>query len=239
MLSCRDIDDWNRNARYYGARAPEPHIYNAFRQILWEVIGDVAGQTVLDVGCGPGWMTNQFAQAGACVWGIDGSACMLGQARSAFPDITFVEHNLVMGLPEVTEPLDMVISYMVLMDLPDIAPLIRDIHKVLKSTGRFVFVIPHPAFFFYETACDPNTQSLYRKITGYLREEVWRFEKFGGHNHYHRSISNYIETLRSHQLTVTRLYEPASLPWPEEPPEVQNFFRQIPCGLLIEAMPFS
>ena len=235
-LSCQDIEDWNRNARYYSARAPEPQIYNAHRQVLWETIGDVVGHVVLDVGCGPGWMTNDLAQTGARVWGVDGSACMLRQARSAFPNITFVEHNLVMGLPEVAEPLDLAISYMVLMDLPDIAPLIRDIRKALKCTGRFIFVIPHPAFFSYEIACDSNTRPLYRKITGYLREEVWRFGKFGGHNHYHRSVSYYTETLRAHQLTITRLYEPAAVPRPEEPHETQEFHCQMPCGLLIEAI---
>src|SRR5262249_4155428 len=43
---------------------------------------------ILDVGCGPGWYTNQLCQFGS-VMGIDLSEEAIGMAKAAFPHIAF------------------------------------------------------------------------------------------------------------------------------------------------------
>jgi len=44
-------------------------------------------------------------------------------------------------------PFDRVVAHMVLMDLPDISPLIACVRRVLRVGGRFTFTLPHPCFF--------------------------------------------------------------------------------------------
>jgi ubiquinone/menaquinone biosynthesis C-methylase UbiE len=238
--SMTDISDWNRVADTYTQMVgvPDDRIYRQFEAVLWEGLGDLRGAEVLDVGCGHGWLSNAMHEAGARVWGVDGSAELLHRARTTYPDIEFTECNLTHGLPETERRFDRVIAHMVLMDIPEIGPLISAVRQVLKPQGRFIFTITHPCFFYHKTRRDEKTGELFKGVTGYLRPEIWRVDTFGGHNHYHRSLTYYFEHLRQHQMAVTRLYEPEPIPSPN-PPEVQAFWRNISVFILIEAVVLS
>src|ERR1043166_8675237 len=48
-----------------------------------------AGMSVLDVACGPGYVSEAVRKAGALPTGIDFSERMLVIARAAFPDVSF------------------------------------------------------------------------------------------------------------------------------------------------------
>ena len=63
-------------------------------------------------------------------------------------------------------------------------------------------------------------------MTGYLEPQVWRIDSFGGHNHYHRSLSYYFDLLRAAGLAVSRIFEPA---------QRRSRTPDIPVFLLVEA----
>src|SRR5437764_12472284 len=72
-------------------------LYDARHGFVWrhgaslvELLAPRPGERVLDLGCGTGHLTAQIAAAGAEAVGLDSSAEMLGQARAAYPDLTFV-----------------------------------------------------------------------------------------------------------------------------------------------------
>ena len=60
------------------------------------VLGNVAGLSIVDVGCGTGRHAVRLAQIGAKVTGIDFSTGMLARARSkpGADAVTFVEHDI-------------------------------------------------------------------------------------------------------------------------------------------------
>jgi SAM-dependent methyltransferase len=238
--STTDIYDWNRIADTYtqAVGVPDDRIYRQFEAVLWEALGDLRGAKVLDVGCGHGWLSNMMHETGARVLAVDGSAELLNRARANYPDIEFVEYDLVQGLPETEQRFDRIIAHMVLMDIPEIGPLVSAVRRILEPHGRFILTLTHPCFFFHKTRRDEKTGELFKSVTGYLRPEVWRVDTFGGHNHYHRSLTYYCEHLRRHQMAITRLYEPEPIPSPN-PPDVQAFWRNIPVFILIEAMVLS
>ena len=60
-------------------------------------------------------------------------------------------------------------------------------------------------------------------------------EGFGDHNHYHRSLTFYVDHLRENQMAVTRLYEPKHISQAERPQADQKFFENIPIFILVEA----
>ena len=69
---------------------------------------------------------------------------------------------------------------------------------------------------------------------GYLVEEVWRINSFGGHNHYHRSLSSYINALSEAGLIVSWLHEP---PHQSESERIdREFLKTLPVFILIEAV---
>jgi 2-polyprenyl-3-methyl-5-hydroxy-6-metoxy-1,4-benzoquinol methylase len=218
--SVDDLADWNRNAASYSALAgtPDDTIAQQFHTVLWESLGDVHARDILDVGCGHGWLSAALATAGAHVIGIDGARELLTGAHATYPQITFIEYDLSYGLPPLDRHFDRIIANMVVMDVPEIGPLITAIRHVLKADGRFIFTLPHPCFFNYKTVRDAQTGQLYRRVTGYLQPQVWRIANFGGHNHYHHSLTYYVDQLRANHLAVTRLYEPPHIETAEKLP---------------------
>ena len=97
---------------------------------------------------------------------------------------------------------------MVLMDLPELDPLLAGLVRVLRPDGRFLFAILHPCFFNYRWTTDPETGRPARLVGDYLDECVWRIASFGGHNHYHRPLSAYVGALRRHGFLISDLREP-------------------------------
>ncbi len=233
--SLSDIEDWNRVAANYAEQADTNNrTYQMFKDVLWECLGNVGNLDVLDLGCGTGWLSKELFNAGADIIGVDGSKEMLEIARSRYPEIEFYEHNLITGLPFEDKKFDWVISNMVLMDIPEINILVADISKSLKKTGKFIFTIPHPCFFNFPRQLDELTGKRCKMIGRYLEPEVWRISSFGGHNHYHRSLTYYFELLCNSGMAVSRLYEPPQFSEPSNPEE--EWLNKIPIFLLFEAI---
>ena len=233
--SKRDLFDWNQAADVFSQAVgnSDDRIYQQLQPVLWDALGNVSEMNVLDLGCGHGWLSGELLAAGAYVTGIDGSAALLDKARKAHPKISFLQHDLSTGLPDFEITFDRVIAHMVLMDIPVLDALTHDIKQVLKPDGRFIFTMPHPCFFNQKMRLDENGQP-FRAVAGYHREEVWRIDGFGGHNHYHRSLTYYFELLRTHGFAVSRLFEPEHIP--AEASELESFWRSIPVFILIEAV---
>lgn len=228
-----DLDDWNRLATTYMASAGRDNrFFRSVEPLLWGSLGDLSGKRVLDVGAGNGWLSHEMGLRGASGVAVDGSSALIAAGEAQYPQVSFIRQDLVAGLPPLSEAFDAAVSFMVLMDLPVIQPLINDIAGCLKATGKFVFVILHPCFFNFESEFDEASQTGFRKIDRYLEPEVWRLDTFGGHNHYHRSIGDYSEALRAAGLMISRLIEPRHIPLEHD----CDFYRNIPLLLYIEAM---
>ena len=96
------------------------------------------GKNVLDVGCGPGWLTVKYAEAGANVWGVDLTPRAVELARrflalrglSAVVEEANAEH-----LPFDDGTFDLVVSSGVIHHTADIPAAFRECQRVLKPGG--------------------------------------------------------------------------------------------------------
>jgi len=235
QLAAIDIADWDRLADAYAAAigGPEDRIYTMLRGGLWSSLGaDVSGVDVLDLGCGHGWLSALLAAKGARVRGIDGSVALLEHARRIAPTVEFARYDLVRDALPVDREYDRIVAHMVLMDLADIDPVLSYVQRVLRPDGRFAFTMPHPCFFNYKTRTDATTGELYCGVTDYLTSAEWWIDSYGGHRHYHRSLSFYVSALQRHKLAVTMMIEP---PQQSRSPDNAAFYQNIPKFLMIEA----
>jgi SAM-dependent methyltransferase len=109
------------------------------------LLGDVAGQRVLDAGCGPGAHAAELVARGAQVTGVDGSAALLELARHRLgPDVPLHHADLAEPLPLPDNAFDAVLAALVMHYLEDWVPTLREFRRVLVPGGRFVMSTHHP-----------------------------------------------------------------------------------------------
>ncbi|MFN7977475.1 MAG: class I SAM-dependent methyltransferase [Vicinamibacterales bacterium] len=131
-------------ARWAPTYASTPHnaLMAAEQAAVLAAWPDVAGQRVLDAGCGTGrYLDAAAARGAACVVGVDFSPEML--ARVTVP----AAHRLLgdLGaLPVATASVDLVVSGLALNDVPDLAQAIAELARVLRPRGTLVYSVVHP-----------------------------------------------------------------------------------------------
>lgn len=137
----------------------EPHVR--------ELLGDVRGLTVLDLGCGTGRHTLWLAAHGADVTAVDFSDGMLAEARRkpGADAVRFVVHDLHEPLPFADAAFDRVVSGLVLEHLHDLNGFFREAYRVLRPGGVAVVSGMHPAMMLRGTQArftDPATGEVVR-----------------------------------------------------------------------------
>jgi SAM-dependent methyltransferase len=100
-----------------------------------------SGDHVLDLGCGPGDFTKAYLDAGATVLGVDFAPEMVRVAQQRFPNVTFKVADAE-DLPFDDQSFDVVVAAYVVHHLARPELVFREVHRVLRPRGRFLFVIP-------------------------------------------------------------------------------------------------
>tara|TARA_B100000902_G_scaffold394583_1_gene451212 strand:+ start:2133 stop:2765 length:633 start_codon:yes stop_codon:yes gene_type:complete len=104
------------------------------------------GFTVIDAGCGNGWVVRMLAEREDCViaMGIDGAPSMIANALEVDPDGMYTCADLMVWRPP--EPVDLVHSMEVLYYLDDIPSMLHRIRDLwLVPGGVFAFGVDHYA----------------------------------------------------------------------------------------------
>ena len=93
-------------------------------------------ESILDLGCGTGTLTNQLTGYSKHIVGIDHSKDMIDKARLQYPDLDFRVEN-ALDLPFSNE-FDLVFSNAVFHWIHDHDLLLDNIYKVLKDQGMLI-----------------------------------------------------------------------------------------------------
>ncbi len=103
---------------------------------LIDLLNPRPGERILDAGCGTGELTQQIAERGVSVMGLDAAGPMIAKATEQFPSLPFqVADITTVDLPE---RFDAIFSNAVLHWVTDYEAAIRQLKKHLKPGGRLV-----------------------------------------------------------------------------------------------------
>jgi SAM-dependent methyltransferase len=115
-------------------------------EFMFALVGRIAGQMVLDLGCGSGDKSFYLARRGARVVGVDLSHDLIALARRRVAMFGLDgQARFVVGsahhLPVADETIDLLFGYAVLHHL-DLSLARSEVYRVLKPGGRAVFHEP-------------------------------------------------------------------------------------------------
>ena len=173
---------WNAIGESWVSHADNNDYRNFFLMPrMLEMLGDVSGRRILDLGCGEGGYSRRLKRRGANVVGVDGSATLVRVARERAEaeklEIQFVCVNANALETIADNSFDLVVAAMSLMDVEDYPGAVREIQRVLCSGGSLVMSITHPCFTGRgaEWERDPNDRRhlLFFKVDHYFEREVW------------------------------------------------------------------
>jgi 2-polyprenyl-3-methyl-5-hydroxy-6-metoxy-1,4-benzoquinol methylase len=119
-------DPWNANIHYDGRL---------------DACVPASATSVLDVGCGDGFLAARLARRVPLVVAIDADAPVLGRARARFPDakVTWC-HGDVLTHPLGRESFDAVVSNATLHQLPDAGEALRRLSQLVRPGGTLAIV---------------------------------------------------------------------------------------------------
>jgi SAM-dependent methyltransferase len=220
--------------RHGGVRSPnvvmeEPN--------LLEVLGDLSGARVLDLGCGDGSTAPVVSSLGASSYlGVDTSAAMIELARVEFsaPGVVF-RHGAIEDLGDELGLFDLVLSRMALHYVADFETVVSSVQRVLARKGRFVFSVSHPVITSHAPEQDgPRTDWT---VDDYFvrgpRERAWFGSKVVWH---HRTVEDYLGALiaSGFGLEAVRECEPDPQLLGDDESELERR-RRVPLILLVAA----
>ncbi len=111
------------------------------QRLMLDLLGDLAGARVLDIGCGDGALVRAFAALGATAVGVDPEPAMLSAARKlaeeAHVPATFLQGRAE-SLPFPDASFDVATAMTVLCFIPDAKAAVRAMARVVRPGGRLV-----------------------------------------------------------------------------------------------------
>ena len=110
-----------------------------YHEALRPLLASLHGKKVLDIGSGRGWLSDEMAQAGADVLGIEPSIKNVDAARVAFPDVQFARSSLQDF--ETKERFDFITAVMVLEHFRHIDEDFARIAALTQPGGTFVAIV--------------------------------------------------------------------------------------------------
>lgn len=233
-----DDNGWDQSAAAWIARMGDLGDFG--REFVLDPVmtGRVAGRgfaTALDVGCGEGRFCRMLRDLGVRPVGIDPTRALLDRARALDPGGDYRDGRAE-RLDFADGSFDLVVSYLTLIDIPDLDAAIAEMARVLRPGGTLL--IANLTSFATAAAHAPGWvrdeagRRLHYAIDRYL-EETATWASWCGIRilNWHRPLSRYMAALLGQSLTLTHFAEPAPV---GGDPDRAEAFRRMPYYVVME-----
>ena len=178
-----------------------------------ELCGDVAGKTVVDLGCGEGRFSRKLVGRGVeRVLGLDRSPTMIAAAKElagASEEYLVADVEDLLFLEDAS--FDLAVSYLNQCDLQDFEANTREVFRILKPGGRFVVANLHPMRSATGLWCkDEKGNKLHAIVDRYFdeTERHWTIMEVRLTN-FHRTLETYLNGYLKAGFALEKLVEPS------------------------------
>jgi len=147
------LEEWNKRGQHEGLYAVFStrwsndeceELNKKQQQLLFEILPNLLGKAVLDVGCGIGRLTKSLSEHGANVTGIDISDVMLQKARQLVPgsNVNFIQAS-ASKMPFADQSFDVILAVFVLQHILDDALFDQSLAEILRvlKQGGCIFIV--------------------------------------------------------------------------------------------------
>jgi ubiquinone/menaquinone biosynthesis C-methylase UbiE len=214
---------WDENAATWTAevRAGHDRTHEFFTSPQFmRFIPDLAGLSVIDLGCGEGRNTRSFARRGARMTGVDISSQMLELARQEEArepiGIRYQVESSAQLRSFADNTFDAAVSTMALMDTSDFPIVAREAFRVLRPGGGFYFSVLHPCFMGRDSTWAKDGEG---RIIGRMVPDYWTDEPYAEHwgfddapsfriLYFPYRMEDYINGLCAAGFRIERIHEP-------------------------------
>lgn len=143
---------WNENAHAWSTLTRAG--YDIYRDYVntpafFQLLPEVRGLRLVDLGCGEGYNTRLLADRGARVVAVDIAEHFIEYAiRAEREEPRGIEYRVASAveLPFGDDSFDAATAFMSLMDIPETDRVFVEAFRVIRSGGFFQFSITHPCF---------------------------------------------------------------------------------------------
>ncbi|WP_186576304.1 class I SAM-dependent methyltransferase [Aquibacillus kalidii] len=205
------------------------------KPIFIELLGDVKGKEILDLGCGDANFAVELVDQGYKSYlGIEGSSAMYEKAQSVTANLESanVQYSPIEKFDYPKDAFDMVTSRLVFHYIEDLLHPFHQIFQTLHSGGKFIFSVQHPIL-------TSSTASLHQsgKRTNWIvddyfyqgeRVEPWIDQKVVK---YHRTLEDYFKLLTEVGFSVESIREPR--PEKEKFDTIEEYHRRMRIPLFL------
>jgi 2-polyprenyl-3-methyl-5-hydroxy-6-metoxy-1,4-benzoquinol methylase len=211
-----DAGPWNKNVEFR-IKELESHIDRTYWELLVPLfkkkVADITKrESIIDVGCGLGFLTGELAAYSEKITGIDISDISISYAREKFKNTTnFINASIIEYQHNHQDVFfDICIANMVFHNIEKIGANISVINRFLKPEGVLLFSIPHPSFW-YKSRSYFDKESYF-----YEQEKLYNvpFQIRGRNRHpskiayWHRSLEFYSRMLEDNGFITIEQLEP-------------------------------
>lgn len=212
---------WGRVASWYDELLAQEGTYQkeVILPHLRRLMNIQKGAHVLDLACGPGFFSQEFATLGAEVIGVDISKELIARAEKNTPKELCVSYHVSPAhkLAFIEEKsISEVVLVLAVQNMDDPALVFAACSRILKPSGRMHIVMNHPTFRVPEDSSwgwDKEQNIQYRRIDAYLTEKRVRIAMHPGSDpslktvSYHRPVQFYFKALARAGFAVSVLEE--------------------------------
>jgi ubiquinone/menaquinone biosynthesis C-methylase UbiE len=210
---------WGKVATWYDAHLQDDDTYHAQVVVpnLIRLINLKKNQSLLELGCGQGYVLEKFFQSSKKLTGVDIGKELIDIAKNKNKEITYLVGSAEDPQILKGETFDVIIIVLAIQNMKHLGLVVENISRLLSSEGRVYLVLNHPAFRIpqhtsWAFSDDKKVQS--RVSNMYMSEKEISIDMNPGQTEnkkitpsFHRPLQVYSKTFAKHGFAITKIEE--------------------------------